>query len=82
MKAPTLLNDAKRAKIYQYGKDGKITISKRFLQNATDELDLVEAIENGDIEVENVSDCTSTMLINDLIVDMDALSAIDMILSC
>ena len=53
-----LLHDAKRCYVYQYGPsqtscDGKITISKRLFDD--EEADYVEAIETGDIVIENAS---------------------------
>ena len=75
---PVLLHDAKRCFVYQYGTDGKITVSKRL--ELGDEYDLVEALESGNIEVENASDCKKTITISGIKVDEEAFAAIDMIL--
>lgn len=75
---PTLLTDAKRVQIYQYCKDGKITVNKRII--GLDDLDMVEEILCGNIEIVNASDCTKTVNLCGKEIDADALTALDIIL--
>ncbi|MBQ0000428.1 MAG: hypothetical protein KBT01_02665 [Clostridiales bacterium] len=70
----TLLTDAKRVLVYTYGKDGKITVNKRLL--GEEDLDMVEEILNGSIEITNSSDCKNTIDLFGIKVDEDALSAL------
>lgn len=76
--APVLLHDAKRVYVYSYGTDGRITVSKRLMGG--DEIDLVEAIESHDIEVQNSSDCEKTIDFSGIKVDEEAFSAITYIM--
>ena len=80
MNKPVMMQDAKRVRIYSYGSNGKITITKRFLDNLGDDVDLVEAIENGDIVIENSSDAEELINILGTDVDANAFEAIDVIL--
>lgn len=70
----TLVTDAKRALVYSYGKDGKITVNKRIL--GEEDLDMVEEILNGSIEIVNSSDCTNTIDLFGIKIDEDALNAL------
>lgn len=75
---PVLLHDAKRVYVYGYGEDGRITVSKRLMDKG--EIDLVEAIEGHDIEVQNSSDCEKTINISGIEIDENAFSAITFIM--
>lgn len=70
-----LIHDTKRCYVYAYGvekADGKITISKRLEIN--DELDYIEALENGEIEIINSSDCEELVPLESMQVDQNALT--------
>lgn len=75
---PALLTDAKRVQIYQYGKDGKITVNKRII--GADDLDMVEEILCGNIEIVNDSECRKTVNLCGKDIDANALTALDIIL--
>ena len=77
MKKPELLKDAKRCKVYRYGTDGEITISKRF--SVEEEMDYLDLLDSGDIKIINDSQCQSTVDLCGYIVDPDALRALDII---
>lgn len=74
----TLLTDAKRVLIYQYGKDGKITVNKRII--GAEDMDMVEEILAGNIEVVNSSDAKNLINLCGEKIDEDALTALDHIL--
>lgn len=74
----TLITDAKRVLVYGYGKDGKITINKRII--GEEDLDILEEILNGSIEVVNSSDCKNKIDLFGVQIDEDALSALGTIL--
>ena len=74
----TLVTDAKRVLVYAYGKDGKITVNKRILDQ--EDLDMVEEILNGNIEVVNSSDCKNTINLFGIKIDEDALAALSTVL--
>ena len=74
-----LLHDAKRALVYGYGNDGKITIQKRIL-GQTEDMDIIDALENGDIVIENSTSATTTIPLSCGAVDEDALLALDKVL--
>lgn len=73
-----LLHDTKRVYVYQYGLDGKITVSKRL--KVEDDMDILDAIETQSIEVQNSSDTNETITISNAKIDVAAFSAINTIL--
>ncbi len=80
-----LLHDAKRVYVYSYSADihnldGKITIAKRLLSNG--DIDIVEALERREIEIENASACKNKIFIPPVEVDEAALTVISRILNC
>lgn len=77
-----LKHDAKRCYVYNYGNkalDGKITISKRMLGNS--DFDFIDAIESGDVEIINSSDCEKLIPIPAMEVDEVALMLLSRIIS-
>ena len=76
---PILKKEAKRFWIYSYGKDGEITVSK-MIAPGTD-VDYADLLDAGDVKIKNSSDCSATIDLCDHIVDLDALAALDKILS-
>ena len=76
-----LTHDAKRCYVFAYGvdeMDGKITISKRILND--DDIDYVEALENGDIEIVNESQAAKVIDLMGIKVDEEAVCLVDAIL--
>lgn len=68
-----LLHDAKRVYVYEYALDGKLTISKRL--TVADEIDFLDAIEDGKVEIVNSSDATEFVDFPGLRLDVRALNA-------
>ncbi len=78
-----LIHDAKRVYVYSYSGDihnldGRITITKRLL--SAEEIDIVEALERREIEIENASACKSKIYIPPVEVDEAALTVISRII--
>ena len=73
-----LLTDARRVLVYGYGKDGKITVNKRII--GEEDLDMVEEILNGSIEIVNSSECQNMIDLFGVKIDEDALSALGTLL--
>ena len=78
----SLLHNAKRCYVYEYGikepLDGKITISKRAIEDK--ELDIMDAIENRDIEVQNCSKASNLIDLAGIKIDAMALNIFSSIL--
>lgn len=72
----TLLHDAKRCAVYEYGikgvVDGKITISKRLM--SVSDIDFIDALDARDIEIINCSATTSKIDLAGTSIDTVALS--------
>lgn len=77
-----LAHDAKRCFVYEYGKDelsGKITIQKRLLTNG--DIDFVDAIETGDITIDNRPDAKEVISLGGVSVESLALSLLSVIVN-